>query len=284
MKPILLALQFCPIDSAQAIELTRLICDIEPQSRATEFCLAVRRDTPQEHVDTAARLAALKFSRVTVVRGERAGVGWPEGPNDLWAETMMRVSLAKKQGHIQADAVLTFEADCVPLRADWIDVLEAAWDGAQSRGKRVCGHAHGEPPDHINGNAIFEIGLLRRHPDLYNSNQRKGWDAHHGGLLLTIGEDTDAITQVYNLRDYTRQTLEAQRKGGKIPALFHGAKGPGGVRYAREMLNDGTLNKAALAGGNPGFRSYPAPTRKVGADARMGVVGNQAAGAFSGSL
>jgi hypothetical protein len=251
---MILALQCCPVDSAQALELTRLICDIEPvQRKDDEFCISVRRDTAPEHFHEMARLAAVKFSWVHVIINQRAGVGWPEGPNDLWAETMMRLSLMQRAGKTKQIAALTFEADCVPLRTDWINVLRRAWQETQDDlTKWVVGHAHGEPPDHINGNAIFRIGMLRKYPVLYNSDKRKGWDAAHGDLLLKLGRDTDAITQLYNLRDYDRELLEGVRKGGVVPALFHGTKGLDGVRIVREMLHDGTLETRAV--GVPGTR------------------------------
>jgi hypothetical protein len=72
-----------------------------------------------------------------------------------------------------------------------------------------------------------------------------GWDMFHGKLLLSIGEDTNAIYQHYGLRDYDREYIENVRKNSVIPALFHGAKGPQAVQYVREMLKDGTLAKNA---------------------------------------
>lgn len=252
---MILALQCCPVDSAQAIELTRLICDIEPRQRADEFCIAARKDTSRDHIKAMFDLAQQKFAAVHVVEGQRAGVGWPEGPNDLWAETMMRVSLLAKNHRTQQKAVLTFEADCVPLRADWIDVLNEAWIAADRRGRDVVGHAHGEPPDHINGNAIFRIGLVKKYPTLNNAHRRKGWDHFHGELLLKLGEDTDLIFQVYNLRDYDREFIEGIRKNEVVPALFHGAKGMAGIRAVRAMLEDNTLTMRS--GGEVGsVRAY----------------------------
>lgn len=279
---MILALQCCPLDSAQAIELARLIADIEPRQRKDHtFCIAMRRDTPMEHVTEAARLLGQKFETVWVVRGERRGEGWPEGPNDLWAETMMRVSIANKTAPKRHTGVLTFEADCIPLRADWIDVLDGYWDGAERRGEDCAGHANGEPPDHINGNAIFRIGLLRRYPQLNGADRRKGWDHFHGELLLSRGEDIDGIVQEYNLREYDRTHISKVRKHGVVPALFHGTKGLEGIRIARAMLDDGTL-AANAAGARGGWRKYaydrkPAP--RPSAPEPESFVGE-----FSGSL
>jgi hypothetical protein len=214
---MILALQCYDGDAAQALELTKLICDIETAMRKNDvFCISTQRGTSEKIIDKIVSLAEEKFNQVLVIRGERRGTGWPAGPNDQWAETMMRVSQAFKHNPTQT-GVLTFEPDCVPLRADWIDALKA----------------------------IFRIGLLRDYDELNSSTGRQGWDMTHAKLLLSIGEDTDMIFQNYGLSDYDREYLENVRKNAVIPALFHGVKGPNAVRIVREMLNDGTLTKNA---------------------------------------
>jgi hypothetical protein len=241
---MILALQCYDGDAAQALELTKLICDIETAMRKNDvFGISTQRGTSEKIIDKIVSLAEEKFNQVLVIRGERRGTGWPAGPNDQWAETMMRVSQAFKHNPTQT-GVLTFEPDCVPLRADWIDALKAAWKQACQRGSKVVGGLHQEPY-HINGNAIFRIGLLRDYDELNSSTGRQGWDMTHAKLLLSIGEDTDMIFQNYGLSDYDREYLENVRKNAVIPALFHGVKGPNAVRIVREMLNDGTLTKNA---------------------------------------
>jgi hypothetical protein len=254
---VILALQCYPGDSHHALELTKLIADIEPQPRNDVlFCLAHRKDTPEAHVKAIIEAAATKFP-VHVVAGKRNGTGWPVGPNDLWSEAMLRISLARKDKRWPYTAVLTFEADCIPLRTDWINVLKANWSAAHEAGHHVCGHAHesdpGKPPDHINGNGIFRIGLCKTFPELAGSSAAAGWDAFHGQLLMKLACDTDAIYQVYGLRDYDRARIESINKNGFIPALFHGTKGAEGIRIARAMLRDGAL-AANAAMPAPGIR------------------------------
>jgi hypothetical protein len=237
---MILALQCHPGNAEQALALVDLICAIEPEKRKdVDFCLAMRRDTDQSVADRAKKLAEAKFEKVIIFRGNRMGTGWPSGPNDLWAELTMRLSIMRKEGKTSRDCVLTFEPDCVPLRADWINVLKAAWAQADGKGKDCIGTQETEP-DHLNGNGVFRIGIARKWPALYGS-AHTGWDCHHGRLLLTIGEDTPAITQRYQWQGYNRGDLEAVRKQGKIPALLHGTKGPEGVVFVRAMHEDGTL-------------------------------------------
>lgn len=246
---LILALQCCPLDAHMALELVKLIADIEIQTRGAgrddvEFCLAARKDTPRELVEAAQKNALRAFGKCHVIYCKRHGVGWPVGPNDLWAEIMMRLSIMAKEGKTKATGVLTFEPDCIPLRADWIDIMRETWLGANELRKReAVGHAHDN--NHINGNGIFDIRITKNHPEMNGSDPNAGWDAFHGELLCRIGEDTDAIYQLYGLRDYTEEVLSAVRKGGVIPALLHGTKGPEGIRIARRMLNDGKLAEAA---------------------------------------
>lgn len=237
---IILALQFYPGDIDQAKQLTQLICDIEPNSRNdVEFAVCYRQDCKQYTVEEIGRIAGTKFARVHYVKGMRGGVGWPHGPNDLWAETMMRLSLKARSRQTQAAAVLTFEPDCIPLRSDWIDYLQAEWSRTDREGLDIFGHAHS---NHINGNCVCRMGLLRKHP-AFNGAGNEGWDCYHGELMLRIGRDSSAISQHYRMKGANRAVVESLRKNGGIPALFHGIKGPEGIEAIRSMLEDGTFAK-----------------------------------------
>lgn len=242
---IMLALQFHPATQEQTEALLDLICDIEPTVRSdVEFCLSARRDVDPELLMRLKARALQKFTVVHTITGKRMGTGWPMGPNDMWSETMMRISCLNRDGKTNAKAILTFEPDCVPLRADWINALKEAWWRADRHGKYCCGHQEGSP-DHINGNALFRISIQQKHPELYGSSGHEGWDCLHGKLLLEIGEDTAAISQRYQWDNYTFDDLLAIRKHGKVPALFHGTKGMNGIAFVRRMLESGELHRRA---------------------------------------
>lgn len=243
---LVLALQFHPATIAQAEALLQLICDIEPTKRKdVEFCLSARRDVSTDDIDRLQRIAETKFATAHRILGRRAGTGWPAGPNDMWAETTTRMSIMRREGKTNAVAMLTFEPDCVPLRADWINVLKEAWYDADGHGKDVCGHQDTEK-DHINGNGIFRIGIQVKHNALYGAGGEEGWDCAHGKLLLAIGEDTPAISQRYQWSNYTFDDLLSIRKHGQVPALFHGTKGDNGVRFVRLMLESGELARRSV--------------------------------------
>lgn len=244
-----ICLQVCPLDVFLGQRLVKLICSIEPAKRADiEFIVSARRDTNPVTVAAIATLAATRFANVRVIKGKRFGTGWPQGCNDLWQETMMRVSQMHDSGHIKSDGVLTFEADCLPLRPDWLNQLALEWAHAKGIGKLICGHAHCWPleedaeqagkPGHINGNAIFHCSATDRLPALNGSDARVGWDCYHSKLLLTNGVDTPMIAQKYRIKSIQREQIEAIRKDGQIPALFHGIKGEGGLEAVEAMVAD----------------------------------------------
>lgn len=244
---ILLMLQVCPLDVYQGRDLTQLIADIEPAQRSdVEFAVSWRRDTNAHAVEDILRIARTKFAKVHSMRCQRRGTGWPMGCNDLWQGGMDTMLAMVKDGRTRAEAVLTFEPDCLPLRPDWIDVLKAEWRRARAIGRLIVGHAHNEPKTHINGNAIFAADILRKHPTIGDSDPRTGWDVYAGRLMLSIGVDSNAISQRYRIKEITREEVEAIRKGDTIPALFHGIKTPDGLAHVRAMIADGTF-EARLA-------------------------------------
>lgn len=243
---LILALQFHPAMVPQAEALLRLLCDIEQVKRHdVEFCLSARRDVGTDDMDRLQRLAETKFAVVHRILGRRAGTGWPAGPNDMWAETTTRMSIARREGKTSMPAMLTFEPDCVPLCANWIDRLKAAWVRASGHGKDCCGHQETEK-DHINGNGIFRVGIQIKHPALYGCGGDEGWDCQHGHLLLKIGEDAPEIFQRYQWDNYTYENILGIRKHGKVPALFHGTKGMNGIAFVRRMLESGELQRRAI--------------------------------------
>ena len=246
MTNLAICLQVCPKDVWLGLRLTKLICSIEREKRKDiEFIVSARRDTNMPAVDEIIKTAQGRFSTVKFIKGKRFGVGWPNGCNDLWQETMMRVYMMVNSKHIQSDGVLTFEADCLPLRPDWLDRLAEEWMLTKLASKMVCGHAHSWPeveaPTHINGNAIFATDTTDKYPVLNGCDAKSGWDAFHGALLLSIGRDTPMIFQKYRIKNATLDEVKAIRKQGEIPALFHGIKGDTGLTAVESMIRDGSF-------------------------------------------
>lgn len=246
MKPIppklAICLQLCPLDVWLGLRLVKLICSIEQEMRPDiEFILAARRDTNLPALNEILAIARTKFPTTMGIMGKRFGTGWPMGPGDLWQESMMRISQMKDGGRLKSTGVLTFEADCIPLRPDWLDFLAEEWAIGHSHGALCVGHKHGEPPTHINGNAIFHTNILDKHPEMNGSDSRTGWDVYHGELLLKIGRDTNAIFQLYRIPSITIAKVESLRKNEVIPSIFHGTKGLTGMEAVESMIRDGSF-------------------------------------------
>lgn len=238
----MLALQCFEEDAAQALELTRLLVEIEPEMRPDiEFALIHTRKVPRSTASAILDAARARFPNVVAIQSRRFGTGWPMGCNDLWQDGMAQI---EENSRIKAEAIFTFEPDCVPMRPDWINVLKAEWRRAKARGKECVGHIHYEPRPHINGNAVFARGILNRHKELYGCSATTGWDVEHGPLLLKLGEDTAAITQVYKTRDQvTAEWLKDQRKDGIVPAIVHGIKNNSGIKAVRSMMATDTFGE-----------------------------------------
>lgn len=259
---LILALQFCPHDIREALGLLNLIVDIHhdnfsapasygsPLRSDVDFALCARRGCKEEDIQALKVIAQSVFFNVLVIEGKRFGEGWPLGCNDLWSESMMRLSLAKKNGKTDAEAVLTFEPDCVPLRYDWIDALKTAWAKASAEGFLCMGHVDylKDSSPHINGNAIFNIDITKTHPALNSAPADQGWDAAHRVLLMSVGRDDDSINQVYGQGAPDYMTFASIRKNGTVPALHHGIKQSKGVEMARKMIEDGLFGRKPEAG------------------------------------
>lgn len=234
---LLLALQFYPGDEMQAQELATLITEIEPKMRDdVDFALVHTREVKSFIAEDIARILRQKFANVSIIRSKRFGTGWPMGPNDLWQDGMRQLQALYRAEKLRATAVFTFEPDCVPLRRDWIDTLKAAWAEAYANGKLVLGHAHNEPKTHINGNAIFDIRILDRIPELIGCSAQTGWDVEHGQALLRHSQDTPFIHQLHRMKDIALDFFCGLRKMGFTPAIFHGVKDCSAIGHARRIL------------------------------------------------
>lgn len=222
--------------------------------------LVYRRDTPVDLVNQAVGHLGEKF-RVQSFRARSYGVGHPYGSNLLWQSAMTEVkALARDPKTFPYNGVLTFEADCVPLRKDWIKALTQEWndkvigagewseDDAEPEQKRFQGQPKFEvmghkDNDHINGNMVLRTDFSSRYPNIPYTTDC-GWDFYppNRELFLRVGYDTDMILQNYRRMSIVRQEIPFLLKNGKVPALFHGVQGDVGKRirnFMREILIEG---------------------------------------------
>lgn len=237
---ILFALQVCPIDVRDGIELVHLICQIVPKKEEREWLICYRKDTPVDRIWTMQRALSAKFDRVFISQAERYATGWPAGANVLWLSTVLEAAQLHHTGQIKAEGVLTFEADNVPTRRDWMDRLESAWE---HRSKPIVGNLHHSSiPDHINGNAIFPIDFLEQYPEMFETPPTIAWDYHNRELLMRLAQDTPYLTQIYQRKNLTLAEWRGLTKFTVRPALLHGVKDGSARMLARaDLLAKNTL-------------------------------------------
>jgi|SRR6516164_4089996 hypothetical protein len=233
-----LVLQVIPEEIPAAEELINLITDIEPVPRKDcEFILFTRRDV--ESVDARRLVSRLqtKFPRAKQVECWDFATGWPHGPNTMWCSLIRQMYHMHRMDETASDGFLSFEADCIPIKTNWISALSRAWDEARKEGKEACGHFHGpdhQAPSHMNGNAIFDTDFWHKHEELTGCHGMQPWDVAFAPTILKVAVDTPAINQWYRMGSFTDADWDYISK--TACALFHGVKVPDGRRIAREQL------------------------------------------------
>jgi len=236
---------------------------MEPEAREDcEVWIVWRKDTGQDLVEECVKVLKPKF-RAKHIRSRNFAKGHPEGSNLLWLTTIeearaMKLRVKKEQSD-QFNGILTFEADCVPLRTTWISDLTREWEEKvinvkvhQDEGDirsnlaqqwprlEAMGHVHQEGTDkeHINGNMIVRLDIFDRYANLRGSPGNIPWDMWHRNVFRKIGVDTNLIFQHYGRPTITVDELPHIRKNGVKPALFHGVKDGSARRHARTLLID----------------------------------------------
>jgi hypothetical protein len=236
---IALCLQAYPDDLDVAMDLAKLICEIEPGVRDSEFVFIYRKDCDMRCHKHFEQLAGMRFARAFARMARNHEVGWAGGPNMLAHSAFMEMGILLQQELITSDGFLLFEPDCVPLTKDWIDRLSAEWDKTKALGKEAFGHWHqqgGPETLHMNGNAVFSTSFFDRHSNILIGPSTMGWDWFYRDHYVALSRDSDLIYQHYNRHGFSQGEWEAIAKNGTRPALFHGIKTDHGRVLARANL------------------------------------------------
>jgi hypothetical protein len=253
---LILALQISHKETIAATELCQLCADIEAGYEPRKDCEFWIECSEKVSSETAERLVSILSPKFVSrwFRARNKGEGHPYGANQLWLSTMVEVwgqykhSIAFREAF---NGILTFETDCVPMRKDWIELLTNEWDkhleetrqwnkaNPESHIQFECmGHVHqdGTVHKHINGNAIFRPDMLERR--MIESPEVVGWDFYKPNreYLVSVGRDTNLITQYYSRPTITIQEMAHVKKGGIVPALFHGVKDGSARKLVRGVL------------------------------------------------
>lgn len=232
MSKLLLMLQFWEGDKAAALDLARLIADIEPKhSDQADIILCARRDAT--HDPTVVDYLSRKFNVYTHT-ATRGGKGWPQGPNTLFFDSMRHVIRSVGKTMPPYRAILAMESDDVPLSRDWIRVLLDEMDKLQSN---VVGAFQNTPVPHCNGNCLFNGDpefLAWLSPNL-SCNVNRGWDAELFPKFAAKGfSDTLRIRSYWNIQSLDDAQFKRLVDQGTV--LLHGIKSDCGRQWARRNL------------------------------------------------
>lgn len=230
------------------MELTQLICKIEPSNRGREFFLVFRKDCPGWVSKEFLKLAGPKF-KAQACAARNHDTGHPAGSNMLAASAFIEMEILRRTEVCKNDGFLLFEPDCVPMAIDWMDQLSAEWEIAKSQGKEAFGHWHQQGDEttlHLNGNAVFRTDFFERHPTTIVGSGAQGWDYFFRDRFIPMSMDSYSIFQLYNRGTIGQEELESITKHGKRPALLHGIKDDSARKCVDAMLFKKDLAPAAV--------------------------------------
>lgn len=223
MKKFLLALQYWERDKKIAGDCIKLIADLEEKHNAeVDVMLCCRFDCT--HDKQVVEHISKKFDTYTHV-SRRREVGWPAGCNALWFETVTRIYELCAAKHLpRYSGILTFEADCAPLRPGWLELLWADWDRAKVK---FMGNIVPAPAEHMNGNLVLsgDTEMLRKlATKIMGCAPSGGWDFLLASVFKQAGwYGTDTIRSEWERHTkWTMAELETQITAGLL--FHHGCK------------------------------------------------------------
>lgn len=233
---LLLALQFWNGDKEQAMKVARLIADLEPRhSEYADFLFVSRFDCSHDKktLDHVSR----KFNVYSHI-SRRREVGWPGGCNGLFFGTMDWIySVNEAKRFPTYRAILTFEADAVPLSPNWISELSREWDRAQPA--KMVGAFQTNPAPHLNGNALFsgDIKFLKTIArDIGGCSPMGGWDFILRDTFRRLGwKDSRLFRSWWGYPTTTIETYDQLLREGVV--FFHGCKDDSVVKLVRSRFS-----------------------------------------------
>lgn len=236
LPPLILAIQYYDGDKEQAEELISLLCDIEAGKSYKDVHLLISyRYDSQPPEAWIVEKAKKTFITTIVKKGIRNQTGHPAGCNALWMDTMVHAS---ELGNArQIDYVFTFEADCVPIKKDWIDSLRRELVIAKEQGKKVIGHVNEQTDhciEHINGNAVFHTQLVRNFPILTTCPPSEPWDLWIVKHTKNFWFPSSFIFNAYRKSGWGDENfIELQKKGH---SMVHGIRDRAGFDFVRKII------------------------------------------------
>jgi hypothetical protein len=210
MKRLLICIQMHLRDQEAAMNLARLIADLEDGfCREADVLFSHAFNTPADHASI--RHVQRKFN-CHVFHSDRRASGWPYGPNEQAFSTFdWYVSGVKKRGW-DYKAILFLEPDCTPTRKGWIRELSDEWDRAQALCVGFMYAAGLHPIEHINGACMMSHEFKAKVPTFISCDPRIGWDCAFSKEMLFWGKASELFWVDYKCTNVTEEQLYKIRK------------------------------------------------------------------------
>lgn len=223
MKKFLLLLQYWEGDRKKAGETIKLIADLEEKHNGEVDVMLSRRFDCEEDPEIV-KYVSKKFDTYTH-KSRRREKGWPAGCNALWFDSVTRVYelCTAKQMPIYS-GILTFEADCSPLRPGWLELLWVDWERAKVK---FMGNIVPAPAPHMNGNLVMSgnLDMLKKiATKIMGCPPSGGWDFILASVFKHAGwYGTNTIRSEWERHSgWTMEELETQITQGLL--FHHGCK------------------------------------------------------------
>lgn len=233
---------FCQQDAGRLAELLEFCQDLGG-CKNHDALLVADFATSLAASQKARKLAKQVFREVRCISNGKPVSGWPAGPNSLFLAAATYISQAWKKPW------LVIETDCVPLRPQWLDMLEEAYRASNAvfMGCAYSGlHSeNGMPMRAMSGIAIYPetaLEILKRP----GPEEREPWDMLNREIMLKRGRHTPMIQHFYGTK--ALPPTFAESPGGpentltlgflrREAVLFHRNKDGTLIRLLRKHLN-----------------------------------------------
>jgi hypothetical protein len=239
---ILITIPFWSRDRDQAMELARLLADLEPaHSEIADFAFVSRPDCKAADLETSAHVSR-KFNLFNVVSG-RNETGWPNGCNGTFAGTIDWVLRGVYSAKLPAyRGLFICESDACPLIRNPIGFIHSEWAKMKNKciaGALVPAGQHGRA--HINGGCC----VLDADPKFLSwmvtsvggaiATGRGGWDWVLADQFRMKGwQDMPGIQSHWRRPNFKEEEWDPAVNGGL--KWLHGTKDNSLLQLARKKL------------------------------------------------
>lgn len=219
MKKLILALAFHPGDYNQALDLLKWIRDFTKLDEPRVFLFvypATMGDEPRNAIhEILGDRFALYFTNPNF-----EPKGWPQGPNAMFDSGARYVQ--ECFNHEEFSGFLWLEPDAIPITPDWIQRLEAEYNGCDKpfMGNKVPNETI-PTKAHMNGVGIYPCFLARFAPTCFNQ-VTVPWDIACSMQVVPQMHDTKLIQHCWRPETFKGKKLAEVLKPSAV--LFHQCK------------------------------------------------------------